>query len=228
MFTLLLGGRADGCSDILAAAGTAWYRPGGSRPVREKIPWGMVPRILAGLTCLILSALAILLTSFGALSFAPVCGRSHTSKVPARPLCLEPFPSKGHNSLPFPSRLPLSPGATLGGFGYGSQHKPSWFFGNGRSASSCLTAFLEEEQTIFLSTRFWDRRPLPEAPRVLWPGLTASWKPFGREGESPSFCSRAWSVCSFTLGSVGDYDPLKKTHKDLECWNDREMNSLMQ
>lgn len=30
----------------------------------------------------------------------------------------------------------------------------------------------------------------------------------------------------------GDYDPLKKkkqhTHKDLECWNDQEMNSLMQ
>lgn len=154
--------------------------PGGSHPVREKIPRGMVPRILAGLTRLILSALAILLTSFGALSFAPVGGRSHTSKVPARPLCLEPFPPWDIAHCLFPPVFRSPRGASQGGgFGYGSQHKPSWFFGNGCSASSCPTASLEEEQRFYLSTRFWDRRSPPEAPRVLWPGHR---KPCGRGG----------------------------------------------
>lgn len=36
--------------------------------------WKLYPGILPTLTCLILSSLEILLTSFGALIFAPLCG----------------------------------------------------------------------------------------------------------------------------------------------------------
>nr|KAF6291015.1 hypothetical protein mMyoMyo1_009394 [Myotis myotis] len=100
---------------------------------------------------------------------------------------------------------------------------------NGHSASSCLTAVLEEEQNTFLRTPFWDRRSLQDAPKL--PGLHT-----GLHGNLTGGRVRVRLLfvglvsVQFYPWQLGTMTLLKKktTHQDSECWNDQAINSLMQ
>lgn len=58
------------------------------RRFHTRVLLGLCPGILAEVTCLIFSVLEILLTSFGALGFAPLCGVAPPASYRARPVCL--------------------------------------------------------------------------------------------------------------------------------------------